>query len=287
MPAPIKVWSDALAAVDRSGTPINKWNYYVPEPGLFMGTKDEERQNRYLTTWLRARQSWYYTLYESPVELVQIPPQWWRDFLNSGSGMIQVSASDTKTAARKKDAMALFGRIFMDVELNPDFRGEIPKFFCRNITLPDLRASRELMWELFEIGFRFELWALDNYFVPSVTPLARHLRDRDFTREHLLTRVFDHQYHSMLVLRLPGSHTDFATERIRDRLANLEAFRTVVCRWPHVPDDIRNGVFASTCTDVLLHDREKKLVQFYVQSFYDVAGRAPLVPHVFPLVEPA
>ena len=60
----------------------------------------------------------------------------------------------------------------------------------------------------------------------------------------------------------------------------VERFRVLLSSWPGFPSDL--GSLMPSATSSRVWTVEKKLANFYTQSFFDNFGRPPIVPHLIP-----
>ena len=137
-----------------------------------------------------------------------------------------------------------------------------------------------IAWELHEVGFRCELTELDLYLVPS----GESDLVADQERRQLIGAVFPAQ-RGLVLQQLPAAPDGLASLEARARAPYLEALRQVLCRWPFVPDVLKNSVpFPSISSLVMFGERELQLLLFYCQTFFEVCGRAPIVPRCIPVL---
>ncbi|TFK81366.1 hypothetical protein K466DRAFT_604560 [Polyporus arcularius HHB13444] len=280
MPKELPAWQDAMRSVDltqpaRPNPEI--WGYWIPEPALLLRPQSTDRRDRYIRTWLRMRDGWLYLLRVPDVPVTSVPSQWWRDVLFGPTGR----AHDPSTLnARRWDVIKkVFGTIFEDKQFNSIESGPVWWLGHRiNGVEPELCPG--IIWEMFDLGFRYELLALDRLFVPS-----RNDPHGERGREDLLSGLFP-SHHLYSITEMPSSGGAGLCALVpHARVPYLEAFRRVVSRWPACPASIHNASpFAiSMSTDDILA-REKEIAKFYVDTFFAQSGRAPIVPHQFPVV---
>ncbi|KAI0359020.1 hypothetical protein OH77DRAFT_1518275 [Trametes cingulata] len=275
MPIALGTWREVMQNVKQVPR-ANPWGYWIPDPGMFVRTQTEERAVRYFMTWLRLRPGWLYMLRVRDAALSRISPQWWRDFLYGDTGRSDQDR-ETRNAIRARQFMLVFGKAFQreDLDLDPTAP---PSWFGRKLRTLDKALCPQIVWEICELGFRYELLALDRLLVP-----LRNATQSEEWREDLIGRVFpDGSLYG--VTALPEEGREGLSAQVPHRRAPyLEAFRVVLARWPRCPPSIHSGVPITTAlTAEMIVARERELVQYYVETFYDESGRAPIVPRVFP-----
>jgi hypothetical protein len=194
-------WDYAMKSViktqSRVHTPyVIDRGYRFPEPALLLGPKLPERLQAYLANWLACRPLWIGRIDHDPPRNYP-SPQVWRDFLGSGPSLKSQSIKG-KEPERKGPTMAekhklvmrnLFGDDLLDTQCDTfspegvvEFRGE--QISVTSLASPPALLTQKITWELFELGFRYELKDLDRY-------LARaRWADDPVGREELLHGIF-------------------------------------------------------------------------------------------------
>lgn len=259
------------------------WNYWVPEARLVVCSSTSERQRRFVLNWLRVREPWYYLMTHCCLQDNVVEPlkaSQWREYLNTSERLQEELASkkNTKHAKTKRQVADIFKKVFG----NDILESHVPdSWFGRSIDDLDeagwTRLSREVAWELSEVGFRHELTELDRYLVPPTQDLME-----EHDRHKLIAAVFPAD-HGLIHKNLPERTKGLACVQIRDRAAYLEGLRIVICRWPCVPPSIKDTTpFTLAASQALFLIQEHNLIQCYCQTFFSVTGRAPILPRVFP-----
>ncbi|KAG2109215.1 hypothetical protein DEU56DRAFT_762466 [Suillus clintonianus] len=148
--------------------------YRFPEPALLIGPKLAERLQVYLANWLACCALWVGRVDHDPPRTYPTP-QLWRDFLG--------------TTEKRKQVMREFGDDVLESQgdvFSPDgvveFRGE--QFSVASLTNPSALLAQKVTWELFELGFRYELRDLDRHLA------RREWKDDPAGREQLLHGIF-------------------------------------------------------------------------------------------------
>ena len=177
-----------MRAVDRSGLAKladELWGYWIPEPARLLGPRDHARVKRYVLNWLIAQPAWLYMLQVSRSGAVKVALQRWRNFLN---GLPEEPTSTTWTGKQFLEIKQIFGRVFSDRELCIVAAGESEvEWRQRRVSDAALDADERLgqciLWEIFELWFRYELLALDCVLRPQ--QFAEHI----VAREALVAKV--------------------------------------------------------------------------------------------------
>ncbi|OCH85163.1 hypothetical protein OBBRIDRAFT_740382, partial [Obba rivulosa] len=276
-PASIPAWTSALASVKCPQVvrpPSELWGYQVPEPGILVGPADETRRKRFFLNWLRAHEAWLYMMNNPDLPKKRIGSQLWRDYLNSEGLQSLTDDKDTRVAGRKQQVIQIFGQVFEESHIKWEHDVAVP-WFNREIRQIMEDVARQILWELYELGFRFDLLALDSYLRPAVDV------HEEQQRVELISAIFGSGSSSMLWLSsLPVSNQGLAADHPRDRARSLEALRVVICRWPSCPAEIRRAAPLSVASPVdVIEDMEHRLAEVFTQTFFDVSGCAALIPH--------
>lgn len=251
------------------------WGYWIPDPALLLGPKDELRQRRYLTNWVRARPVWLYLLHVPDSGACKVSPQFWRSFLN---GVPDDPMSITRNGKRLLETKNIFSGVFCDEQFDTQNVAPVSWHGRTFQNVPDDLASA-ILWEAFELGFRYELLALDRY----LRPMESRGRQDETRREDTLGRMFPGGW-LRAVHSLPSSesHGLFVSLPHR-RVSALNTFREILMRWPGCPDKITSTLpLRPADTPGRIEEFEFNLATYYVDMFFFSSGRAPLVPHMYP-----
>lgn len=288
MPPCIPVWRDALARVNRAAPApegADVWPYWFPEPALVASPTKDDRLLRHFVNWHRARSPWIYVVtHHSMTDDVIRPltPAQWREYLNTGDKSREdAKTKNTKKSEQKRQIAAIFSRIFGEGNV---VEGQVPgDWFGRAVNLIECKDSlimAEMLWELSEMGFRHELRELDRYLVPFV---AKQPDVGESQRRLMVNNVFppSRPFH---MKELPTKVDGLAASNLADRVRYLDALRQIVCRWPNVPPSIQSSPSLLDLSSApFLEKIEREMAQFYCQTFYEVSGRAAVLPRKFPL----
>lgn len=148
-------------------------------------------------------------------------------------------------------------------------------------TLPDGQIVTEVAWELFELNFREELLMLDE--------LMCETRDEDerLKRIGLITECFQDSPCSTMVAippTIPIKDQGLASKSSKHRRRFIFALANVMLGWvgratlPAALIDF--GSSTVEINEIGLYWLEKAIAGFYCQTFYDIQGRPPSIPHL-------
>lgn len=143
---------------------------------------------------------------------------------------------------------------------------------------PDI--VKQIIWELFEHNFRFELSSLDLAAAPSQyadnnAAVARQDAIRNIWAGDKLI-IWDDPF--------PRYNSNFQGETISNRRVSLAKLQCIMKSWQGVPSTVAEGSFYGVSDDQTQEQLEYYIVLFYCQCFYDFFGRPPIVPHRIPLL---
>lgn len=296
MPVALDIWENAMKRVDKNPSRVKKNivdpGYRVPEPALLISAGSPERRMHLMTNWLAIRALWISRLDHDPPARFPSPQQW-REVLHGLSSREElVSATKEQKVrntakGRKLAVLDIFGDIVASMTqescLGPtgvlDWRGRsIP---IASLINPPPRLIRAILWEIFEIGWRYELCALDQALNPRLWAENRT------ERLSFIYNIFPGS--SGLVLwsePLPTVAGDLGlTDCFHKNEHILRSFCLLLSTWPNAHPSF--SYFSlnqqSQSRHVAAYEIMSRACHFYVQTFFDYFGRPPLLPHHFPL----
>ncbi|KAF8078229.1 hypothetical protein FPV67DRAFT_1403925 [Lyophyllum atratum] len=283
LPAAIPVWRDAVAAVDRAPTRLkyatrpSDAGYVFPDPGLFVGVATEDKMATYLRNWVTNRSAIIFRLASMGSTASPIKSQLWRSLLNFG--LAAPDPSETVGARRRQEIIELLGDCvhepgvqigtsaadivtWRDTQLQPG-------------ALPPRHVVHEILWELYELNFRFEFVALDARASSNVDAV---LEDR----QRLVRACFPAGH--LLAVDFARASEGLGAEHWSDRATYLLAMLRVVKSWVDCPASLREveAKPAADYTEEEMVGMERELARFYAQSFFNYFARAAIVPHRLP-----
>ncbi|KAI6022831.1 hypothetical protein BKA83DRAFT_4038500, partial [Pisolithus microcarpus] len=141
--------------------------YHFPKLTLFVNVSMPEQKKTYLFNWLSACPLWISQVsVHSPSKFLS--PQMWRDFLNT---IDTDQPSSTRSASTKLAVWDFLGEKIIhvsqgyagvpeEIEWQGMQTSSVPLFY------PPLWLICSILWELYELNFHYELYALDEVIVP-------------------------------------------------------------------------------------------------------------------------
>ena len=264
---PIAVWAAALRGVDRSQpAPFgdDTWRLWMPNPSTLVRASDATHTDM-IVHWLQLRGRWCSLLQQSPDLTGQTFRTWeWTDLLAVGLTDIATTGENTsRTLHRRLELQRKFLAMTANNSVDCPWSGaEI-----------EGAVAKQISWEVAEMGFRLELCALDKHLCGNKASSAR-----------LIDAVFANR--SLTGDSLPCMPYGLAHPSAPARKDSLEALRQIVARWPKAPTLVSQNRFTCTTSDDIQTTMEQTLAKFYVQSFWENAGRAATIPRMFPFLAP-
>jgi hypothetical protein len=264
MPIAIDRWAQALSTVDRTKPPscgLSVQNVYVlPEPALLVSPKDDARRQLFLYHYQLIRDALLYHLGVPSDPHRPLSAQEWRDVL---LGKVRKQGKAGSRAERRSVSIeAILGPAMHACGID-----EMNDFATDPASVPRTtrNRARELLWELAEMNFRFELLALDAR--------ASGLDRPDACRECFPSR-------NLVGVDLSESKLGFAHIASIHRLPYLQRLAGLMLAWTLRP---RPGIISEAQTrsewpTSKLFELESAVAEYYTRSFYDLFGRAPVIP---------
>ncbi|KAL0568378.1 hypothetical protein V5O48_013609 [Marasmius crinis-equi] len=290
MPRTFSTWAAASVAVGETfdlniAPPAGRnTGYALPDPNILVGTKNEGARIRYVTTWLKIRPVMLYRMRSPTFEPLKTSD--WRSILGMEA---HSTKTDTVVGKRRSEMQAMLreclvtgglqGTIDLDhLDTAPAKWGDAS--FDPTV-MPPTDIVQQVLWELFEINFRYELLALDRIcYQGKRTPAERQVT---------ILGLLPH-FHNRLVPEDIGSALEgFASTDLDERRGALYRFHGVMSAWKggegEMPAKLNEGLVVTMKwnrprVSVLEVDTyETALVNHYIKVFSSAFRRAPLLPH--------
>jgi hypothetical protein len=260
MPNTIPNWARALSEVDRtqpivSSAPNNSV-YVFPEPAIIVSAGDEARIQLHLHHYQMMREALLYALAE-PQPPDPFTPQQWRDVL---AGKVTGQGQPGSLAASRASAIArVLGPAMRACGIEP-----ADHFPARRVLPTTALKARELLWEAAEINFRYELYSVDE-------------RASGLSRPEDCRKCFAGGIVSDLNLTL--SKQGLAAISFTERLPHLLSLARLMHDWHPRPNaTILYAGNRNEWTEGQIEDLEYEVARHYTQTFYQLLGRAAVIP---------
>ena len=141
-----------------------------------------------------------------------------------------------------------------------------------------LPSDERQQWELSEVAFRVELLELDRHLVPAPIHEEQLFEAK---RRALIAAIFPDE-HCTIPSTPPPKDRGLSACTIEGRMQSLEALRRLVVRWPEHPPHFDHFTLTMPSERARLLAFERDVAFFYVQNFYQMSGRAAVVPRILP-----
>jgi hypothetical protein len=280
-PPAIPSWRDALQyAKDRNvefafqeQIPTDL-GYVFPEPALLVSTQSSVRQDVYFRGWLKYQDVLLYRL-SSDFNAAPMPNTVWRKLLafelDNNQDKMTVSSSKSTKASKLRDLAVDFLQDCLKAPgvVYTELGGGKLYWNGQVVDNPSDLQREEILWELAELNFRFELLALDSRASSKI----------DNDRHKLVEECFPGcpSGASLLVADLGAANHGLASTNWEDRSQYLMALKRLMMTWKgDIPSIILVEKYRWKEQDI--RDLEDSITSFYTQSFYRYFRRAAIVP---------
>ncbi|TFK57934.1 hypothetical protein BDN72DRAFT_907280, partial [Pluteus cervinus] len=312
-PPSIASWSDALYMMNDlipnpnpgNGSDMLDVQYAFPEPALLVTIKNEDRRIHHFKTWLKWRSALLYRLSIPNHPSSALSAKVWKGLLSlnfekPGPAKAKKEASKsghTTKAQRTVNAGEEFLQACIDA---------INSFSTTSSPFPPLSIStsntipitwngkpfntlteadhQEILWELCELNFRYELVALDaRAFDTARPPVSATGSSTAKPKPHqdLINDCFPNTNttRSLFLFDLSSANRGIASHDPEERHRYAIAFKTLMKTWigPHPASFADHEMAWTSPTEIM--KLEKDVAQFYCRSFVKFFRRAPITPH--------
>jgi hypothetical protein len=245
--------------------------YVFPEPASFMSIQSPDRQRAFFHSWLKYRPALIYRMSSDGSDARPMPNTVWRTLLSleyvgkdhpgnsaTRSQKLRETVKDFLQNCLEDEGVKL-GNV--DTNANVTWNGKAFESLGRE-------EFEEILWELAELNFRFELLALDSRASTS-----------NVDRQKLVSNCFPRPPAgaSLVVVDLSVANHGLADVDSEERKVHLQALREVMSSWRgDMPPII--GVHKYRWDSAELEELEKALTTHYCKTFYNYFRRAPIIP---------
>ncbi|KAK7041209.1 hypothetical protein R3P38DRAFT_2768577 [Favolaschia claudopus] len=267
MAATINAWTNALAAIDRSKPPACgvdlPQRYVLPEPALLASPDDESRRRMYYHHYMMLRDGLLFRLTYRSAPVALLTTQEWRDVLQGK--LVKQGMSGSRARSRSATIEDLLRPAFEACGINVFEEFPVP---LERVPAMRIYTAKELSWELAEINFRYEFLSLD----------ARASR---MNRPDECCRCFAGE--GLIPVDFRESQRGLGSLEPQDRLPYLLGMAGLMCAWSvpcSRPPEIDGAKSRPTIEwdGHSIRQLERKIAYYYTRSFYEVFGRAAVIP---------
>lgn len=274
LPPVAPAWAAALKGIDQSTQRLTKDTpkkvYALPEPALFVTPSNDQKKISYLMTWLKCRPAWIWLL--DTQGNMAVSAQTWRDLL--GMNFNKAANDQTLAGKRREQMKKLMGNAVDRPGLSyPSGSGSQVVVWrgqqLADNVMPPVKVVHSILWELYELGFRYELLALDR----------RLSRDHD---QRNINACFPGSDASLALISPSVASNGLVANDWRTRLRYVVALVQLMRNWdvsgfPSIFQMVESSLELIAEQQVM--ELERAAADFYVKHFFDYFGRAPVVPH--------
>ncbi|RDB16352.1 hypothetical protein Hypma_002981 [Hypsizygus marmoreus] len=307
MPPAIPVWQDALKAVEATAARLVKHDdavigFRFPDPRTVATTRNS---SIYIAAWLASRSYHMWKVGMNGAWATPVSNQQWRGFLHNvsqllgdkeakdvssaGQGTNQELVSSRKRKGKRKvtESATLVNHPLLTS------RPEKLFFYEQQFVLGDRDVTHviskdlgaEVIWELYELNFRFELLTLDRTLAPGMWGARGDLTEDmgKADQDNSIRKVFaqeDGMTSSFLLEKMPTKNGGLAALDWRERAPYIHALRGVMVGWRGCPLSIKYA--SEFMSEYEVTQLERECAKFYCQAFFDYFGRAAIIPHRLP-----
>ena len=256
---------------------MHSGHYTFPDPGLFVTPTADEKKSQYIQSWLQARDAWLMRLQTEPS--LAMSSQHWRTFLSMDLS-VPVQGS-TKAAKRRQDVLDLLlpkSSIYPEVQTR-SITNQLLVWQGKEYpsgVLPPEDVVRQILWELYELNFIYELQSLDR----------RACADLDLSnvaqlieRQMKISRCFP--INSFRHVMIPSENCGLAADDLSEHFQFVVELLHVMKSWrgdkPAIFDISMDNLRDSTRQARIL--LEETIAKYYCQQFFNYFGRAAQIPH--------
>lgn len=162
------------------------------------------------------------------------------------------------------------------------WRGQAFSFVEGAVQNIDRQAVREIIWELAEMNWCYELLALDKLAAPQLwlddVSAGQRITDILLVFSPSSSFVLTHA-------PFPTENTGIVADSPSDRLLAMRALHHIMLSWRECPHDVRHDASSDPRIphdDLYYRTVDAKTMGFYCQTFYEYFRRAPIIPCQLP-----
>ena len=265
-------WSNALASVRRTDPPPANdlpRGYAFPDAALFIGVQKPEKTYAYLRQWLKYQTALIFRLIPDDNNAHPLSSDHWCSFLSKS---MENDNQNDWCRAKKATMRELLGTVIENFDSASDSLKSDLCFKGQPITSKGAISPgvvQEILWEISELNFRVKLSALHHYASGVAFDNARSS----------ILNCLPSCPGNIYVVNFDKAGEELASGNIQDRAPYVLALHELMTFWKsdtplgnNIPESV------AVCTDRHLLDIERRVAEFYMQTFYEYFGRACTLP---------
>ena len=280
-PPAIPSWHRAMDSFDVTTAQFINANinptdlgYIFPEPAMFLRAQTVERRDTYFMTWLKYRSALIYRVTSKNSTAAPMPTSVWRDALSyeHAQGKKDSSSSQSKDVTNShlcQHALDLLQNcVHTDGVTLIGLHGGETKWNGRVVKILNDAEREEVLWELSELNFRFELLALHSRATTRIEEDPQVLISACFPGS---------KSRSLLVADLGSANHGLACGNWENKVTYVHALKRLMMTWQgELPSIIKTERYQWHEQEI--QDLEDVIAKFYIKSFYNYFRRAPIIP---------
>lgn len=303
LPFVIPAWQQAIAEIDRKR--LEKEHNPPPHVYSFPPAKvitgmNAERCARAMTSWLHIRHNWLGQARSRPIGTeVALRQQTWRDLLQFGMGGPNARSPSEENMSKIQQDLAQFSMYVNNdgTTLTFDNGEQLHAEALRPAGFPSLDnvwwqggrycfteeevpgyVTREILWELQELNFRYDLIMLDNFLTEE--PVDDTDPHTVLPRQERLMKCFGavhHDFYSPSDIDMPATNSGLATDSIKGRFPFVRALYDLTLTWKNFRRFPSSRNILGEISQNQALGIELDMYRAVQQGFYDLFAR-PMVP---------
>ncbi|KAJ8073869.1 hypothetical protein PM082_012147 [Marasmius tenuissimus] len=275
-------WVNALSSIERNRRPAKETvvngGYSFLDPGMILFPPPEKRE-RLLRNWLRLRPVLIFRhCMPAGVASGAWSSKQWRVILGTTDDYTPKEGSHKMAEQRAvvKDLLGQCLKFYGDLEYDPKDTLHFKWQDCRLPVgrLSDPLLAQEIVWELFELNFRFEFHALHHKMCPS----------EEFVFSPDVQACFSgaEGIGNPTQIDFRRANSGVAAASIRHRGKYFHRMCHVMKGWPggaKADSFVAGKEKWEDHSDDEMEKMEEWVTKFYCQAFFENFGRPPVLPH--------
>ncbi|KIY61061.1 hypothetical protein CYLTODRAFT_495421 [Cylindrobasidium torrendii FP15055 ss-10] len=284
LPVPPRAWSSAFERVDANEARCLAKDmrpppgYFLPRPDLFTSITSENGV-KMIFSWLQLR-PFVLLAYSTPSEVPiskrpRLGHQSWRQWLNDTAGAMEPQPSTSTDKKRKGDIKSAVLEFISNIQegnenVRPSPASASPQWYGAPFDPQDATVWREILWELSYLAFRLELQDIDDR-------LSRW--ERGPRHQNTLHDVFCMRGTPLLRCDLGMANIGAMDLDWRRRAQSIWALKSLMEAWTvEKPEIITSSPPRDGFTLSSFADFEAGIAHFYIDTYFRIYGRAPILP---------